>query len=442
MILKRNNDNITPTDLEYMSSLSVATLVNSASSSRFVLWVSFSLCFTFIIWASFTEVDEITQGEGKVIPASHLQVVQNLEGGIVHNIFVKEGDKVKKGQLILQLSDVKHSSDYSDTKIKFEDLQARKIRLEAEANGANLSLPSTLPFASQEQNYYEINRQNLINKIRILNEQLNQKINELNEARSKSVLLQKSYELIKKEESISKNMVNSGVQGGVDYLKIQREANTINKDLNEARQSVPRLEYAITEIKDKMVQEKLDFQTKSREELNKVVAEYDRAKAGLAPLADQVERTKIIAPVDGTVKQLFINTVGGVIKPGMDIVEIVPNDEILLMEAKIKPADIAFIHLGQKSVVKFTAYDYSIYGGLEGTVTNISADTIVDQKNQESYYLVTIKTNKNFIGKNKKHFEIIPGMVVNVNIVTGKKTIIEYLLKPIFKAREVGLTER
>lgn len=435
-------------DLDYMSSYNKAARKTVTKGSRIFIW---SIAFLFIgtlVWMSVAKIDEITKGDGKVIPSTHLQVIQNLEGGIVKEILVHEGDRVQKGMLLIRLSDVKPVSEFEENRIKYGELKAKMYRLSAESKAGSFSLPENeaLPlqrFIPHEESIFLSNKSQLINKIKILNEQLNQKISEYEDAKSKVVLLEQSRSLIKNEEQISQSLLGRGVEAKVDFLKLQRERNEIERQLEESRNALPRLRFAITELKDKMVQEKIDYQTKAKQELSETMAELERLNAGSAPLKDQVSRTQITAPVNGIVKQLFINTVGGVIRPGMDIAEIVPSDDSLLVETKVKPSDIAFIHPGQKAIVKFTAYDFSIYGGMNGKVYQISSDTIVDQQKQESYYIVKVKIDQKDVQNTRlSSVEIIPGMTATVDIVTGKKTILQYLMKPIIKARDNALTEK
>lgn len=435
-------------DLEYMSSLSMAANRTTAKSSRVFLWSVLSLVFGTLIWMSIAEVDEITKGDGKVIPSSHLQVIQNLEGGIVEEIRVNEGDHVKKGDLLIRLSDIKPKSDFEGNRIQYEGLKAKHYRLQAEASMGDFSVNKAEKqkldgFIQQEEEAFHTNRSLLISKLNVLNEQINQRLSELSDAKSKVKLLTQSREVISKEESLSQAMVQKGVESKSDNWKLQRERTTLEQQLEEAKNSVPRLEHAIAELKEKMIQEKIDYQNKAKQELSQNETELGRIHASSLPLSDQVDRSKIISPVTGIVKQMFINTVGGVVRPGMDIAEIVPTEDSLLIETKIKPADIAFLHPGQKAIVKFSAYDFSIYGGMVGEVYQISSDTIVDQQKQESYYLVKVKINqKSAINSKLSKVIIMPGMTANVDIVTGKKTILQYLMKPIIKARQNALTEK
>ncbi len=435
-------------DLEYMSSLSTAANRNTAKSSRIFLWAVLSMVFGTLIWMSIAEVDEITKGDGKVIPSSHLQVIQNLEGGIVEEIRVNEGDHVKKGDLLIRLSDIKPKSDFEGNRIQYEGLKAKQYRLLAEATMGNFSVDKAERqkldgFIQQEEEAFHTNRSLLISKLNVLNEQINQRITDLSDAKSKVKLLTQAREVIAKEETLSQTMLQKGVESKSDNWKLQRERTTIEQQLEEAKNSVPRLEHAIAELKEKMIQEKIDYQNKAKQELSQNDTELGRIRASSVPLSDQVDRSKILSPVTGIMKQMFINTVGGVVRPGMDIAEIVPTEDSLLIETKIKPADIAFLHPGQKAIVKFSAYDFSIYGGMVGEVYQISSDTIVDQQKQESYYLVKVKINqKSAINSKLSKVTIMPGMTANVDIVTGKKTILQYLMKPIIKARQNALTEK
>jgi len=435
-------------DLEYMSSLNAAAKRTVTNGSRLFTWsISFMFIGT-IIWMGFAQIDEITKGDGKVIPSTHLQVIQNLEGGIIKELLVKEGDLVKKNDLLIRLSDVKPFSEFEENRIKHGELKAKILRLKAESAISNFNISQQdrkelANYLPHEEAIFLSNKSQMLNKIKIINQQLNQKISQYDDAKSKLSLLQKSKLLIGKEEQISQNMLSQGIEAKVDFLKLQREKNDVDRQADEAKNAMPRISYEIAELNDKMVQEKIDYQNKAKQDFADTTAEYEKANVKVVPLQDSVDRTQIISPVTGIVKQMFINTVGGVIRPGMDIAEIVPTEDSLLIETKIKPADIAFIHPGQKAIVKFTAYDFSIYGGMTGEVYQISSDTIIDQQKQESYYLVKVKINqKKSINQKLSNVKILPGMTVNVDIVTGKKTILQYLLKPIIKARETALTEK
>ncbi len=441
-----NKYNYTQEDYEFMNSLSAAILEQSPKKFRLFLWFWIVTVIALISWAYFAQIDEIVRGEGTVVPRSENKMVQNLEGGIVEKLLVKEGDIVKKGQILLKIDNGKSQSDYNATNLKSLELTARIVRLEAEVNNKEFdaeefSSNEISQYIMNEEKLYTINKNNIESEIMVLEEQLKQKKNDLSAARSSIGYLRNEYNLISEEVRIAKPLVARKIRSKVDFLKLKREANNIRKELANVRISIPKTESLINEVKSKMVEIRDKFRKVSQEELNKTVAELERVNANINNLKDKVVRTNVYSPTNGIVQQIFFNTIGGVIKPGENLVEIVPTGETLLIETKIKPADIAFIYFKQNAKVKFTAYDYSIYGVLEGSVIKISADTEIDD-DKESFYTVHIQTNENHLTKGDRELSIIPGMVVNVDILTGKKTILDYILKPILKAKQYTFTER
>ncbi len=436
----------TDDDLKYMQSLSAAVLQKTPIHSKMILWIMLTAVAWLIIWASFAEIDELARGTGKVIPSKQLQVVQNLEGGIVEDILVDEGEKVEKGQVLVKINDTGFASSYEENLLRYNELKAKSIRLQAEATGSSFepdaqSLKEISDLIAEEHSLFKINQRQLEKKIQSLKEQVKQRANELTEAKAKQKQLKLSYSLIAKEVKITKPLVESGLVSQVEYLQLSRQANAMKGDLDAVSLSIPRIQSTINEAKNKIDEAHLEFQTEAKEKLNEALAEMSRILESGQALEDKVNRTLVRSPVNGVVKQLLVNTINGVVKPGMDIVEIVPIQDTLLIETKIKPSDIAYLYPGQKAIVKFTAYDFAIYGGLTGKVTYISSDTIVDEEGN-TFYLVRIKTDKNYLEKDAKTYEILVGMVANVDIITGKKTVMDYLLKPILKAKDGALRER
>lgn len=433
-------------DLTYMKSLSSAVLEKSTVGSRLVLWtIALSIAWL-IYWASHAEIDEITRGEGKVIPSNRVQVVQNLEGGIVEELFVKEGDNVKKGQPLLKIQDKRFVSSFEENSLKIEGLEAQAVRLHAEANGTpfgdgvkNGLLKSA--FIEQERSLFRSNKNQLYNSLGIIKNQLQQRNNELIEAKAKEKQFKRSLALIQEEITIKEPLVEQGVVPEVEFLQLKRQLNDIEGDLESITLSIPRIRATIEETRGKIKEITLDFRNKAKAQWNEVYTELQQIRQSINALGDRVERTVVKSPASGNIKQLFVNTVGGVIKPGMDIVEIVPVDEALLVEAQVKPSDIAFLHVGQKAIIKFTAYDFAIYGGLNGEVNQISSDTITDEQDN-TFYLVKIKTDKTYLGSTAVPLDIKVGMITSVDILTGKKTVLDYLMKPILRAKYNALSER
>ena len=406
-------------DQHYITDVNAANLYGASIQSHIILWVAVSFIVVAIIWANFAELDEVTRGIGKTTPSSHIQVIQNLEGGILAEILVREGDIVEKGQALLQLDAVRFASSLNETKLKYYELLAATARLSAEVEKTALIIPAEVlkeaPEIAKNATQLFNSRHNELNAaIRILQEQINQ--------------YSRGYSLLKEELNMSTPLVDEGAMSRVELLRIKREANDIRGDLTKA--------------KNKLVETKVRFHTKALEELNQMKAELDRTNESTFALEDRVNRTRVTSPVKGIIKQLKVTTIGGVILPGMDLVEIVPIDDQLLIEAEIRPADIAFLHPGQKAMVKLTAYDFSIYGGLEAELEHISADTITNEEDGDNYYIIRLRTNKNYLEKNGAKLSIIAGMTAEVDILTGKKTVLKFIMKPIFKAQQRALKER
>jgi len=434
-------------DYEFMNSLSSAILEQSPTRISRVLKIWVFTIIAFIVWASIAEVDEITRGDGDVIPYGQNQVIQNLEGGIVESIIVKEGQLIKKGDVILRINNAKSLSSSETNKRSFEELVAKRYRLQAQANGTLFKSKSTKnnpelkKQISLAKNLYDSNKLEYLAKDESIAEQINQKKQELKEAKAKVKSLEKSLEYVDQEITMIKPMVVEGIKSKVDFLKLKREASQIESDIIGVKLSLPRLISAINEYKQKRIEAKQLFMNTAKKELNQVTAEISRLKTQQIAFTDQVSRTVVRSPVDGIVQKLFVNTIGGVIKPGADLIEIVPTDKKLFLEIKIKPKDIAFIHPGAEAKVKISAYDFAIHGGLIGKIVSISPDTITDSK-ENTFYIIHIETQKNYLGTLEHPLNIIPGMTVSVDIITGKKTVMQYILKPILKSKQYVFSER
>lgn len=443
---KNNSAEYSEKDYEFMNSLSAALLQQSPSRVSIVLKIWLFTVFALIIWASFAEIDEITKGNGKVIPYGQNKTIQNLEGGIVESILIEEGQIVKKGQILLKINNAKSVSDSETNRMKYNELYAKRLRLYAEANSLEFENIQTDDKDLQKQielakRLYESDKIELLAKDNSIVDQIEQRKQELKEAKAKIKSLQKSLGFVTEEIQMTAPMVKEGVKSKVDFLKLKREANGIKNDIEAAQLSIPRLESAIQEYRNKRISSKREFINKYKKELNEVTAELERIKTQQVEFSDQVKRTIVKSPVDGIIQKLFVNTVGGVVKPGENLIEIVPTDKKIYLEIKIKPSDIAFIHPDAEAMVKVSAYDFAIYGGLAGKVVNISPDTITDDKGN-TFYLIHVQTEKNYLGSKEHPLKITPGMTVSVDIATGKKTVLEYILKPILKSKQYVFTER
>ncbi len=433
-------------DYEFMQSLSSAILERTPSNISKVIKIWLISVIVFVVWASLAEIEEITRGDGDVIPYGQNQVIQNLEGGIVESILVEEGQAVQNGEIILKINNAKSTSTSLTNEMTFNELKAKRLRLYAEAN--------ELDFQDLDTNNTELKKQielskKLYNSHKLeekakddaLIEQITQRRQELIEAKARIQSLKKSLRYVTEEIGMTAPMVEQGVKSKIDFLKLKREASEIENDIEATKLSLPRLVSMIEESKSKRIESKQLFMNTAKKELNETSAEMARLEAQQIAFSDQVERTMVKSPVDGIVQKLFFHTVGGVIKPGDDLVEIVPSNKKLYLEIKIKPSDIAFIHPGAEAKVKISAYDYAIHGGLTGKVVNISPDTITDQK-ENTFYLIHIETEKNYLGTQEHPLNIIAGMTASVDIVTGKKTVMQYILKPILKSKQYVFSER
>ena len=433
-------------DLAYMASLSSAVMQKSSLASRWVIWMVFITLTWLIVWAYFAEIDELTRGVGKVIPSKQVQVIQNLEGGIVSEILVDEGEIVEKGQVLLKIDDTSFASSYEENNLRNLELKAQALRLNAEASGKMTHSMQAVskemkPFIEHERSLYQLNKKQLSQKLNILQEQINQRRHELKEAQAKYGQLKEDYNLIQQEVQITKPLVAKGIVSQVEFLQLSRQTSGIKGEMDSVKISIPRIRSTIKEAKNKMQEAKLNSRHEAKEALNKVQAEIARISESSDALEDRVKRTLVRSPVKGIIQRMLVNTINGVIQPGMDIVEIIPFNDKLLIETKIKPSDIAYLYPGQPAKVKFTAYDFSIYGALDGKVTWISADTIVDEEGN-AFYLVRIKTEKNYLEFETEKYDILVGMVANVDIITGKKSVLDFLLKPILKVHQAALRER
>lgn len=399
-----------------------------------------------ITWAALAPIDEVTKGDAKVIPSKQLQVIQSLDGGIVSEILVKEGQVVEAGQLLLKVDETRATSGVRESAAQTFALQTKLARLKALAEGQSFTPPTPRPGNQEEQRVvdeerqlYDARRSEFHALVGISEQQLEQRQQELTEAQSKRDSATRSLELSQQELTKTRPLLATGAVSEVEILRLERDVSRARGDKEQAIAQSARAQAAISEARRKIQETELSFRNEARKELSEVLGRLNALNEGAVALADKVDKAQVKSPVRGRVQRLLANTVGGVLQPGKDIVEIVPLDDALVLEAKVHPKDIAFIHPGQAATVKFTAYDFGIYGGLDAEVENISPDTETDERGTNTYYVVRVRTKQtNFSDK----MPIIPGMTAEVDILTGKKTVLSYLLKPILKAHAYALRER
>lgn len=409
-----------------------------------------ALFVAFVVWASVAEVDEIARGEGKVIPASKTQIVQASEPGVVQEIAVKVGQIVKKDDLIVRLDDTLNESSLGEQQAKARTLRARIARLKQEQEG-RISEPLMCPdelietapqICENEQKLLVARRQNFDTKLSVLKSRLDQREKELNEARVNVTRLTDSLAVSDREAELVTSMVKRKLMAQTEQIRVDREQTDMRGQLNLAQETIKRTEAAIGEAKLQVDEFGLQLQQEALDELTQALAELSVVDETIRGATDRVARTDIRSPVDGIVNTLDVNTLGAFVQPGTVVAGIVPTSDTLLVEARVSPRDVAFIRPEQHALIKVSAYDFSIFGGLAGKVQNITADSLVDQNTGEPYYQVLVSTDRSALEKDGKSYSIIPGMISTVDIITGRKTILSYLLKPINKARNEALRER
>jgi adhesin transport system membrane fusion protein len=411
--------------------------------ARTILYAVVVTVVVLIIWSAFAKIDEVTRGNGKVIPSRQVQVIQSQDGGVVTELLVHEGDFVKEGQLLVRLDQTRSQSSFRENRAEFQALAIKAARLRAFVDDTEFLPASELVAAvprifTEETALLESTRTELGYVMRIAEEQLVQKREELSEVTAREQQAARSLELTHEELAVTRPMVSSGAVSHMEILRLEREVNQLSGEQKQAQAQINRLQSAIIEAQHKLQEVEVEYVNGAREELAATLSRLNGLREAGTGLSDRVKQTEVRSPVNGTVKQLYFHTIGGVVLPGKEIIEVVPTDDTLLLEARVRPKDIAFLVPGQTALVKFTAYDFVVYGGLDGVVEHIGADTVMDEEGNP-FYEVRVRTHESGLAADKP---IIPGMTVEVDILTGKKSVLAYLMKPVLRAKQYALTER
>ncbi len=421
----------------------LAILEQKPLKARKLLYGILIIMLVVITWAFFAKVDEVTRGEGRVVPSRQVQVIQSLDGGIVSEILVREGDLVKTGMALIKIDETRAVSSLRENKGQYLALLAKQARLVALANGTAFNPPPEVKTEEpqvyeQEKALYNASQDELSSIVSIARDQMSQREKELIEVQYKREFAEKTYESAAKELAANRPLLSSGAVSEIDILKLEREATRARGEIDQSGAQISRIQVSISEARRKITEAEQNFRSKVRTELNETSAKLNSLSETSVGLTDRVKQATLKSPVNGRVSRLFYNTVGGVIQPGKEVLEVVPSDDTLVLETKVEIKDIAFLRPNQPAIVKLTAYDYTIYGTLDAKVESIAANSTVDEKGN-AYYIVRVRTDKTSLGKG---LPIIPGMMAQVDILTGKKTILSYLLKPVLKAKSYALTER
>jgi len=416
-------------------------------ASTVLLLVVTAVVVALFIWASMAEVETVTRAEGKVVPSGHLQIVQSLEGGIVEQIIVREGDKVAEGALLVTLSAAQFGADLEARKQQLQALKARVVRLvaqveETEPQFQPLAGKVGQTFISNERTTYNSIQREQSAQVSILNAQIKQRLNELEEAEVMLETTQKTLAIAHEEREIVAQMVERGLEPKLELIRLERMITDAEGKAETAAVTIERIKSSIHETKSRKQATVQQFQSEASAELSKSQAELRALEESMPALRDKVERSELRAPTAGIVNRVMVSTLGGVIRPGDIVVEIVPENDQLLVEALVQPKDIAFIDVGHPAKVKISAYDFSLYGALDGTVIGISADAVPTGEQDLPFFKVKIETASMEIESLGRKLPITPGMQAQVDIITGSKTILNYLSKPLLGVKENAFRER
>lgn len=433
-------------DTEFMEELEAATRIRPSDSSHYMLLTVASLIAAFIFWSATSEIEEITRGTGQVVPTQEIQIVQSLEGGILEDLLVREGQSVKKNQILLKVSDVAFASEERGAEARGLSLKAKKTRLEAEAQGKKFVVPDDViqkfpDIARNEQALYQSRQQELSNAKSILDSKISSARAELSELQAKVNRLSDSRRLLNKELSITKEMVSKRAVPMLEQIRIEREISNIAGQIRESTQRRSGLEAELRGAQKERQDREDKFKSQVLGELNEVEAQISQVDESLTAIGDRVSRTEVRSPVDGIVNKISIKTIGGVIEPAMKLVEVVPLDDKLKIIARVTPQEIAFLRPNQDVNIKISAYDSQRYGALKGKLERIGASSVNDREGN-IFFEIEVRANQNYLGTKENPLPITPGMVANTEIITGQRTILSYLMKPVLRTRDKALTER
>jgi len=433
-------------ETDFMSELEAANHMRPNKAAIFLFLSIVALITCAFFWSAITKVEEITRAQGSVVPSQDIQIVQSLEGGVLEELLVSEGQAVKKGDILMRISDVQFASEERGTEARSLSLKAKKARLEAEARGGEFKLPQdvldkTPQIAANEKSLYESRQKELQNTYAILDDRIAKASAELAETKAQINGYSNSKRLLGQELEITKEMVRKRAAPKIDEIRLSREISVLTGQINAAAQRRRALEAELQVARKERTSQLDKFQSQALGELNQVETEIAGLKENLTSISDRVDRAELRAPVDGTVNRIAIKTIGGVVEPAARLVEIVPMDDELKIIAKVQPNDVAFIRAGQPAKVKITAYDPQKYGALDGQLTRIGASSVNDAEGNV-FFEIEVRTLKNFMGDETNPLPITPGMIADVEVITGKRTILEYLMKPILRARDRAFTER
>lgn len=431
-------------DRDWASDADWARLQQEPMRARGFLYVVILAVLSLLVWAYVAPIDEVTRGAGRVIPSSQLKSIQSYDGGVVQEIPVSEGQKVEKGQVLMRIDPTRYLANFRENRAQALALRARAERLRALVTGTPFQPDDTLKaevpgIVDQEREVFESRREELREQEDVLRDRIQQRREELREAQSRAATAQRELGMAAEELNLTRPLLDSGAVSEVEVLRLEREVSRARGEREQAQAAVARLESAVEEAEGQLSELGSERRSEWRNDLAQTLGELNTLDESSTGLEDRVRLSEVRSPVDGIVQRLNINTIGGVAKAGQEVMEIVPTDDQLLVEARIAPQDIAFLRPGQPATIKLTAYDFTIYGGLEAELDQISADTITDD-NDNTFYRVRVRAEEDALANG--NMEVIPGMTAQVDIMTGKRTVLQFLLKPVLRAWSNALGER
>jgi adhesin transport system membrane fusion protein len=410
------------------------------TGSRLIIMASAAAFALFLLWASLAQVDEVTRGQGKVIPSSKLQVITAADPATVSEMLVRSGQRVSKGQLLARLDSPESTSQVGQLQAETQSLEARSSRLTAEGTGQSVACTGT--DCAGEQALRSARESAIRSKVASLRASADQARREAAEAAATSQSLQGSLALAQRQVQMLEPLAAKHIVPETDLLDKRREVNDLQGRIAAAREQQGRAMAAVREADAQASQASFEFRQSALDERSQINAKIAVNQQSLRGAQGKLGRTEIRSPVDGVVNDVQVTTIGGYVQPGQKIMEVVPLGDKLLVETRVKPSDIAFIKVGDKALVKVTAYDFSTYGGLDGRVVQVSADSIYDENEKEAYFTVIVETDRSFLNASGHRLPITPGMMTDTQIITGRKSILTYLLKPVLRARSEALRER
>lgn len=420
--------------------------VEPARAAQFLFYGIAAFFILALVWASTARLDRVTRGVGRVVPSNQLQEVQYLEGGIVSKILVSAGDEVKSGSLLVQLDATQMNADFFQGRDGFNMLSARIARLDARTQNKPLvfspELASNAPgIVQNERQLFNARTDEIEAALSVEQSKFAQRKESLAEAEVALEYAKEAVALAEEESAMVRPLVSKGIEPKIELIRSRQRESTARGEMQRAAINVDRAKLELAEAENELVRVEKTFFATAVDDLTKARAEFSDLAGELPALQDKVARTDIKSPIDGVVNRVLVATVGGVVQPGETIVEIVPNNDTPLVEAKIVPADIGFLHVGQEARVKLTAYDSSLYGSLDGVIETISPDVILDEESGERHYLITVRTDEAVLNSNKGELQILPGMAADVEILNGKRSVLAYILKPLAAVGDKALRE-